>query len=76
MTRDEVGNSIFESVMDLLSSEEYGYCNDCPEMRYIEDCGCYDCPYSMDISVCEYSPCALIEDDIDKLLLSVEACQP
>ncbi len=61
-------NDILEEVTDMLKnyvceSTTLHFCNNCPELRYIEDIGSYDCPYGLSVDSCEYFP----QEDIDSI---------
>lgn len=47
----------------ISQSENVGFCDNCPNLRYHRDIGCYDCPDGLAVDSCEYSP----DDTIDEL---------
>lgn len=73
----DIRETLKDMIMEYIaSSEEVGYCNECPELRYIEDAGCYDCPYGLDCTSCEYDCSADIDTVVDSILRVLEANRP
>jgi len=76
-TKNLAMEEILDAVMDIVcNSENIAYCQNCPLKYYEADINYEDCPYGMDIPSCEYSPYSQIEADVDKIMLSIEACRP
>lgn len=73
-------NSIAEDIKDMLldyiaNSEEIGYCDSCP-LKYHDETGLVECPYFMDMTCCEKNPCMQLDNNIEDILLTIEACMP
>lgn len=57
MRSDAVHSDIFDMLMEYVcENENLGFCNNCPELRYVDDIGTYDCPYGLSADSCEYTP--------------------
>lgn len=73
----EVRDDLKEMLMDYIAaSEAVGYCNTCPELRYVEDTGCYDCPYGLDCASCENDCSEDIDRVVDDIIRVIEANRP
>lgn len=74
---DNARSEIYDMLMEYIASNDnVAFCDNCPELRYIEDCGCFDCPYGLDAMSCEFSPASQLEDDVDKIMRTIDACKP
>lgn len=77
VSSQEVREELTEMITDYIAtSEKLGYCNDCPELRYCDDTGCYDCPYGLDCTSCEYDCTADIDSVVDELMRVIEGRKP
>lgn len=68
---------IYDMLMEFVSTdEEFGFCNSCPELRYEDDLGCWDCPNGLAVDSCEYSPTVEINALADKVIDVLENARP
>lgn len=71
--REEIEDMIMEQV---ATSEDLAYCNNCPDLRYCNDTGTYDCPAGLDCTSCEYNCAVEVSEVCDMLMQEIETCMP
>ena len=77
MSNNNIRDKIADYITNLIcEDEDVGFCNSCPELKFCDDIGYYDCPHGLAVDSCEYFPQQEIDRLVDALVEMIEETRP